>query len=353
MQGDPHAMPKREEAWSASVQRQETPVYLRPAWGGANPYTGLFADALVAAGCDVQALRGWPRRGGVVVLHWPDEFFVHHGMKSAAKALLSLARLSVAKKRRGLRIFWVAHNVTPHANGGRSFGLARRGFFRLIDGIIFLSKSSRDEVLAAYPALENKPAVVLAHGIYPPVDTPPALKSPQANESVHLVLAGLLKRYKAPDLAARLVAAHEEGHVRLTIAGKCDDPALAQELTEIAGSSDRVDLRFGFLDDADMERLIDEGDALLLPYQRILNSGSALMALSRYRPVIAPAIGSLPELRSQVGEGWLWLYDGAFDADKLRAAIAWLGSRRPSGPPNLKDHDWSTIGKRAAAFIAS
>ncbi|WP_443970807.1 glycosyltransferase family 4 protein [Sphingobium sp. CR28] len=353
MQDDPRAMPEREEASSASARHREMPIYLRPAWGGANPYTGLFADALVAAGCDVQALRGWPRGRGVVVLHWPDEFFVHHGMKSAAKALLSLARLSVAKKRAGLRIFWVAHNVAPHANGGRSFGLARRWFFRLVDGIMFLSQSSREEVLAAYPALKEKPSVVLAHGVYPSVSAPPALKSSARDEGVHLVLAGLLKRYKAPDLAARLVAAHEEGEVRLTVAGKCDDLGLAQELTEIAGSSDRVDLRFGFLDAADMERLIDEADALLLPYQRILNSGSALMALSRYRPVIAPAIGSLPELRSQVGEGWLWLYDGAFDADKLRAAIAWLRSRCPSGPPNLNDHDWSHIGKRAASFIAS
>lgn len=340
-------------ASSSSARLRETPIYLRPAWGGANPYTGLFADALVAAGCNVQALRGWPRGGGVLVLHWPDEFFVHHGMKSAAKALLSLARLSVAKKRSGLRIFWVAHNVTPHANGGRSFGLARRWFFRLVDGIMFLSQSSRGEVLAAYPSLNDKPSIILAHGVYPSVDTAPALRDPVPAGSVHLVLAGLLKRYKAPDLATRLVAAHEEDDVRLTVAGKCDDLALVHELAGVAASCDRVDLRFGFLDDADMERLIDQGDALLLPYSQILNSGSALMALSRYRPVIAPAIGSLPELRSQVGEGWMWLYDGALDAEKLREAIEWLRARRPSGPPNLKDHDWRHIGERAAAFIAS
>src|SRR3546814_10110494 len=56
--------------------------------------------------------------------------------------------------------------------------------------------------------------------------------------------------------------------------------------------------------------ITDEADAVVLPYRDIVNSGSALLALSRFRPVIAPRLGSLIELQGQVGEDWLWLYDG-------------------------------------------
>src|SRR3546814_7963709 len=70
-----------------------------------------------------------------------------------------------------------------------------------------------------------------------------------------------------------------------------------------------------------IERITDEADAVVLPYRDIVNSGSALLALSRFRPVIAPRLGSLIELQGQVGEDWLWLYDGPLTGERMREGI--------------------------------
>lgn len=327
-------------------------VHVRPAWESSNPYTGLFADALVGAGLDVRGLKKLPAGPAVLVFHWPDEFFVQpRNPMRAARVLLALLRLRLGKWLSGQRIIWVAHNVTPHGSDPAKFSAARRSFFGLVDGLVFLSRSSRAEVIASYPSLRDLPHVILPHGIYPHVGRAPSTAPPAAGRAVRLALAGLVKRYKNPELAARLTEALQPEEAHLLIAGACDDATLRSELEGIAARAAHVELRWGYLDDAELEAAIDESDALLLPYRQILNSGSALLALSRFRPVIAPHLGSLPELRDQVGDDWLWLYEGELDEPKLRSAIAWLRARRPDGPPDLSLHDWAAIGRSAARFI--
>jgi hypothetical protein len=86
--------------------------------------------------------------------------------------------------------------------------------------------------------------------------------------------------------------------------------------------------RFGHVADEDICSLFDAADVVVLPYEDVLNSGSAILALSLDKPVIAPLVGSFPDLQSMVGNDWVHLYQTPIDRPKLEATILWLRLRR-------------------------
>jgi beta-1,4-mannosyltransferase len=90
---------------------------------------------------------------------------------------------------------------------------------------------------------------------------------------------------------------------------------------------------------------------VVLPYRNILNSSAAIFALSRNRPVLAPNIGSLPELRETVGSDWIYLYHGEFNRCVLIDFIAWMRSAKRGEAAPLDSYAWSRIGRDLRQFI--
>lgn len=331
-------------------------VYLRPAWAGENAFCPLLSDALVSEGLDVREMAyGYaavPIAPVTIVLHWPNEVFRHRGLRGDARTLLFLARIAWSKRRHGLRVVWFAHNIVPHEAELAPFPLARAGFLRLLDGLIFLSRVSREQFLRAYPQLAGLPYAVTVHGHY----LPSAVRTPTrrvrgVGEPVTLVSAGRVKRYKSPEVLAAATAGLMATQVRTVITGACDEPALREQLSAIADGAGNLSLRFGFLDDAALEDAVDAADAVIMPYRDILNSGSALFALSRGRPFIAPRLGSLIELQEQVGRDWLWLYEGEFSSEVLAAAAGWVAETPRADLPDLSAFDWKRVGRDVAGFL--
>lgn len=335
---------------------------MRPAWDSANPYNRQFADALQAHGFSVEE---WPYGVGRVitrglrsgtklaalVIHWPDEWFAPTLSLKGAKALLKLAVLRRLPAFRRMKIVWVVHNLSPHESD-RSPASPLRSFFAALDGLIFLSSHSREMALQRYGELERIPFAIIPHGHYRDVATA-EVRSPQplGERPVVLGLIGQIRRYKGAEHLARLVAGYPQEALRLMISGACPEASLQAELAAIAAAAPQITLECGWLTDQEVEQRIDASDAVVLPYRAILNSGSALLALSRNRPVLAPRLGALEELASEVGEGWLHLYDGALTREVLDDFLTWLHHRGRRPEPNLSGRDWRDVGRQAAALF--
>ena len=137
---------------------------------------------------------------------------------------------------------------------------------------------------------------------------------------VQLAYFGQIRRYKNVEILAR-IAAGLPADLSLMISGRRSHDDVARKIEEIAASARNIalDLRTEPLPDADLERLVDAAQGIVLPYQAILNSGAAIFALSRGRPVLAPRTGSLPELQATVGTNWVRLYDGEIDAEDRKS----------------------------------
>ena len=131
------------------------------------------------------------------------------------------------------------------------------------------------------------------------------------------------------------------------------DRSLADALLARVGRVQHItlDLRDTPISDAQFEAIVDSADAVVLPYRTILNSGAALFALSRNRPVLAPSIGSLPELRETVGSDWIYLYQGEFNQCVLIDFIAWTRRTKRSEVAPLASYAWSRIGGDLGKFI--
>ena len=108
-------------------------------------------------------------------------------------------------------------------------------------------------------------------------------------------------------------------------------------------------MRFKHIGDDDLQKYFRASDLAVFPYKDILNSGSAMMALSFDVPVLVPGIGSMPELREQVGRDWVMTYQGDLSPSVLEVAKAWvLGTKRSE-----RAHDpfaWPGIATKTIEF---
>jgi glycosyltransferase involved in cell wall biosynthesis len=114
-----------------------------------------------------------------------------------------------------------------------------------------------------------------------------------------LLLFGRLGAYKgAQDLIDCLQHPDLAG-LCLVIAGK--------QIDRIdPGGTDRVVVLDGFIGDAEVPALFAAADAVVAPYRRTLTSGTAVLALSLGRPVIAPGLFHIAETVEDGRTGFLY-----------------------------------------------
>ncbi|MEL7027616.1 MAG: hypothetical protein AAGL49_00060 [Pseudomonadota bacterium] len=344
---------------SARTADRRLSVAVWPKADPMNPFCELFSRSLEAdAAFRVRDLN-WrtfaAQRNDAVILHWPHRFFTRHKGVEAAVGRAQLALLETARRVYGARAYWVVHNLWPHDLEQRDAALAE-SFLKRLDGAIYLSAHSRRLARQAHPALAGcRRELIIRHGHYRGAfETAPSPWRPPGAD-VQFSFFGRIMPYKGVEDLAAIFADNASGASQLHLAGRCQDAALARRLSRQIAAAPRLSggSSKDYVPQSEFERAIDASHGVILPYRDILNSGSALLALSRNRPVLAPALGSLPELQADVGEGWLQLYDGDLSASVIRAFEDFVRTRPGPGEPNLSLYDWTHIGAELRAFLAA
>jgi beta-1,4-mannosyltransferase len=319
-----------------------------------NPYNALLYAALEQIGVRVIEWTGNLadlEQVDVLHVHWPESP-LNLPDPSGINLILEAVRLARAKN---VRVVWTAHNLRAHA--GIHPKLERefwKVFCASLDGVIALSEHSRAALSEKHSSLEHIPITVIPHGHYRDA-YPNAIPRDRAKALLNLPpeipvlgFVGQLRAYKGiPELLAAFAGL--EGDTRLLIAGKPIPPEDAPHLETLAARDARVNLELGFVPDDRLQVFLNAADLIVLPYRQILNSGSALLALSFDRPVLAPAIGSLPELAQKIGGDWLQLFNGDLEASDLRNALEVSQTMRERVAP-LEDFDWTQIAESTKRF---
>lgn len=109
----------------------------------------------------------------------------------------------------------------------------------------------------------------------------------------------------------------------LYLCGRPEPVAYQTKIERLIGYDQRIKTNFSFIDEAHTQAYFCAADLVVLPYREILNSGTALLALSLNCPVLVPSRGSMGELQAAVGRDWVRTYDGDLDGSILAGAIAW------------------------------
>jgi beta-1,4-mannosyltransferase len=340
----------RNFEWGSAIVKV---VSCRPAWvKTSNRFSNLFAQAVQDAGWDVREFN-WSKglsRPQIILIHWPDEFFIAQNLWDNVKAMVKLALLQ-ARKLFGARLVWVVHETHPH-DIGRLGRWSTKAFLNALDGTINLSHASKRAGEADIPELARIPALVTRHGHYRADMHKPPQPRRAPGRRLNLVYFGQIRPYKNLDTLIRAARNVSPDEINVKLVGWSKDPDFTNSLADLAAGAPAVtlDIRDKLVPQDDVETALDECDGVVLPYRKILNSGAALFALSRNRPILAPHLGALPELQDEIGPDWVKLYDEDVTEQNLRDFAACL--RKP-GPPvaDLSRYEWGPIGEAICDFF--
>jgi beta-1,4-mannosyltransferase len=103
----------------------------------------------------------------------------------------------------------------------------------------------------------------------------------------------------------------------------------------------------------DISTYFSAADLVVLPYREVLNSGSALLALSCSRPILVPELGAMSELQADYGDAWVQTFSGQIDANILERGLNWASQNRPPVCPVPDRYNWQSIRSRTVRFYES
>lgn len=337
-------------------------IFQKPLSNG-NRYLDLLTGGLGALGVEASEFslgRLYGDSFELWHLHWPEYCLTHRRQFQVLSRVGHLLLSLELAKRRGLRIVWTVHNIRPHE---RYYVRIENIFYRLfigyVDGCIFTNMTSRALALEAYPRLAGIPGTVipLGHyrGAYPDTVTRDEARERLGlgpGETVFLFL-GLIRGYKNIPHLIETFHVHADPDARLLIAGRPDRAGLVEEIRTLTRDSPRISLHLGFIPDEQIQVYLRACDVVVLPFSDILNSSSALLALSFDRPVVVPDKGAMGELCAAVGDRWVMLYKDGLTADVLERAGRWATAPRSPAVPDLDDLGWPRIAKQTVDFYQS
>lgn len=333
-----------------------------------NPYQKLFADALEGAGVSVARMkckRLFPieeiRQSELQVVHmdWAHKFYGGRNRLFAQFKTMSFRRRLKALGSR--KLVWTIHNLFRHeaTMPSRREMSIRRWIASQCDALVALSNCAADQVRELLMPPDSVIVRVVPHGHYADV-YPNEVSQAEARRHLGLedvrrcvLFLGLLRRYKGVDLLIRAFSRVGKRGDALVIAGLpsfgFDVVELERMARDLCPEGCRILIKAQEVDDSDIQFYYNACDIVALPFRRVLNSGSVLLAMSFGKCVVSPRLGSIPEIACPDGyfgydsgqtEGLAEALRDAMDQPDLhergKASLAFARER----------YDWRDIGSR-------
>jgi beta-1,4-mannosyltransferase len=262
---------------------------------------------------------------------------------------------------RGGKVIWTVHNLQSHLQ--QHPGMERwfwKIFTALLNGYIGLTENGAEQARRRYPALRTKPGFIIPHGnirdAYPGTEISreaARLRLGVASSAKIVGFFGSVERYKGITELVAAFSALDDVRVVLCVAGKSYLTAQERrEIEHIAARDGRVRLRLEHIPEADVAPYIRAADLVVLPFREILNSGSAVLALSLNRPVLVPDKGSMGELQQFAGPEWVRLYSGELISETLQQHLdAAVDGAAMRGTCRALEVGWGGLGWKELAQL--
>jgi glycosyltransferase involved in cell wall biosynthesis len=318
-----------------------------------NPYNSLLYEPMAGMGAEVREFsrgRLLRERADVWHMHWPEGTLIESGLAWTVVRMTIFFALLVLAKLKGTKLVWTMHNFHTHE---QPHPRLEQWFWRLfpprLDGCISLSEAGRRMAMERLSVLRDKPIFVVPHGHYRGVYKNTVSREEArgrlgvAPDAPMMAYLGLIRPYKNVPLLVRAFRQLENSKAALCVAGKPHTPELAREIEMAADGDPRIRMNLGFIPDDDVQVYLRAADLVVLPFSEILNSGSALLALSFDCPILIPRKGAMQELEARVGKDWVRTYEGDLTVQTLDEALRWAReTARPARAP-LEPFDWPRL----------
>ncbi len=305
----------------------------------------------------------------VLQLDWLYEFYTTSDIGiDVIDAVISILRAAMfcvdlfLVSRFGPAVVKHVHNKHHHEQSlPRTERIVNELTFALADRLVVKCDRAAEVLATTYVTFNADDAVVVSDGSFisayeNEVSTAAARSELGIDEDTFVYLFfGLIRPYKGVTDLLRAFSAADLPNSELWIVGNPTEDSLELELRRLTDEVSGVQTVFEFIPEERIQYYMNAADVLVLPYRSILNSGSAHLGLSFGLPIVAPAIGCLPETVTADGGT---LYDPD-DPDGLKDA---LGAVRadPSlpaiGRSNLeraRENTWDSTADRLVSLYSS
>ena len=297
-------------------------------------------------------------RYGLLHVHWPDNVLNDRIWVRSMFKVVALICSIFWIKFLGCKLVWTAHNIVSHdAYHPRLESFFWLLFIPRLNGIIALSPESLNQVVTLRNIPNGTSSLVMPHGSYCGVylDTLTHAEARKRlglkHEGKVLLNLGLIRRYKKVERLIEL--GREDPSVQVLIAGKVGESDYEQELRQLAEGLDNIHLHFKFIADDELQLYLRASDLFVLPYDKITNSGSAILALSYDLPVLAPDLPCFDSLQKTFGDVWVSTYSSAFSSETLQAYYRHRSAVKHEQTVNWGEWEWSAIASKVRKFYES
>jgi D-inositol-3-phosphate glycosyltransferase len=270
-------------------------VDIRPYFGG------LFAARTKVANLLSFAL-GALSTASFVMIKRPNTIHLHLFQYTFLELFLTaLVKLS------GLNIVATVHDVDSF-RASKQNNVVRNTVFALMNILIVHNETSKSELLKTLPSRVND-ICVIRHGNYIDVvsqfGNPNQTGVPLDNTmrlpcGLDILFFGQIKRVKGIEVLFDAVKILNESGVSfsLNVKGKPSDYSVEEieQALEARGISNQTRLKLGYLPTGDAVISLQNADVVVLPYQRIYQSGVLLLAMSAGAIVVASDLPAMLEI---------------------------------------------------------
>ncbi|MDL0145390.1 glycosyltransferase [Halobacterium salinarum] len=287
-----------------------------------NPYHRLLFDSLGKQGITV--IEGSPprvfpltrsllRNPGIDIIHldWLYRFYFVRGFSGIKfiDVLLTILRAGllcvdvlIVKVLR-VKLAWTVHNKFNHERDYYRTEVALNIIISyLVDSITVKCPSAKDIISNIYRVKNEGKIDVIPDGNY--INAYPNEVDRQAarealgieKEKFIYLFFGSVRRYKG---VRKLVSSFQHMNLEnseLWIVGNPRTNEIKQTIQKMASNSQNVEIVLEFVPESEVQYYMNAADTLVLPYRDILNSGTVMLGLTFSLPIIAPAIGCIPNV---------------------------------------------------------
>lgn len=349
--------------------REPMSVLMAPDYRDSNPYQTQLISALDTHNVSVNGvtvsgiapiLTGCRRHGvpDVVHLHWIHTFIdTDRTVLRAALGVRLLFELVVVRLF-GADIVWTVHNVTEHEKRSPQLERTlRHAVARTASRIIVHCEAAKPIIKDAYrlPTDTIKKARVIPHGNYVdcyPNQTTKAEARAELDipsDVVVFLYFGIIREYKNVPTLIETFRSLPDEDVRLLVVGNPWDSGLKADVTTACGDDHRIQTVLEYVPDDRIQVYMNAADAVVLPFQTVLTSGSALLGMSFGRALVVPNVGCVGSLVNDTGA---IAYDPT-EANALESALQAALEHREELPAMgrhnraaVEEYDWVSIASK-------
>lgn len=285
-----------------------------PDYSITNPYQPMLYQALrhrgaivtpVRDGVDLATLPGAAGRPLVLHVHWTATILgpAKDEADARSRARNFVEGLDLVRGHGG-RIVWTIHNAMPHECAHPEVERWLRQAIADRADLVHVMCEATSAAIGDQYTLPADRTVVVPHGSY--VDVyPDVVDRRTARASLGLdptaptaLFLGQIRPYKGIErlLDAFRTARRTDPRLQLVIAGQPGRFEGVQDLLTAIERAEGVHAYPEEVPDEELQVYFRAADVTVLPHERVLNSGAALLSLSYGRAVIAPDTGCLPSV---------------------------------------------------------